>query len=71
MRRARFEGRRIGREPLNVDRYALVRDRDRGMSLTELAKAYCISRASVCRVLKKTALSAPLIKVEDSKNLVT
>ncbi len=69
MRRARFEGRRIGREPLNVDRFALVRDRDRGMSLNELARTYCISRASVCRVLKKTALSAPLIKVEDSRNL--
>ncbi len=69
MRRARFEGRRIGREPLNVDGYALVRDRDRGMSLTDLAKTYRISRASVCRVLKKTALSAPLIKVEDSRNL--
>jgi DNA invertase Pin-like site-specific DNA recombinase len=53
MRRARLEGRRIGREPLNVDRQALLRDRERGMSLGELAKSYRISRASVCRVLKK------------------
>ncbi len=57
MRRARLEGRRIGREPLNVDRQALLRDRERGMSLTDLAKAYRISRTSVCRVLKKTARS--------------
>ncbi|HWR35039.1 MAG TPA: recombinase family protein [Clostridia bacterium] len=53
MRRARLEGRRIGREPLNVDRQALLRDRGRGMSLTDLAKAYRISRTSVCRVLRE------------------
>ena len=69
MRRARLEGRRIGREPLNVDRQALLRDRARGMSLSELAKAYRISRTSVCRVLReeraadlvpKGAIPAPL-----------
>ncbi len=54
MRRARLEGRRIGREPLNVDRQALLRDRARGMSLTDLAKAYRISRTSVCRVLRES-----------------
>jgi DNA invertase Pin-like site-specific DNA recombinase len=52
MRRAKLEGRRIGREPLNVDREALLRDRARGMSLSDLAKAYRISRTSVCRVLR-------------------
>jgi DNA invertase Pin-like site-specific DNA recombinase len=54
MRRARLEGRRIGREPLNVDREGLIRDRGRGMSLTQLAKAYRISRTSVCRVLRES-----------------
>ena len=54
MRRARLEGRRIGREPLNVDREGLIRDRARGMSLTQLAKAYRISRTSVCRVLRES-----------------
>ena len=54
MRRARLEGRRIGREPLQVDRDALLRDRARGMSLTDLAKAYRISRTSVCRVLRES-----------------
>ena len=53
MRRAKLEGRRIGREPLRVDRQALLRDRARGMSLTDLAKAYRISRTSICRVLRE------------------
>jgi DNA invertase Pin-like site-specific DNA recombinase len=57
MRRAKLEGRRIGREPLSVDREALLRDRARGMSLTELAKAYRISRSSVCRVVRQSRQS--------------
>lgn len=52
MRRARLEGRQIGRTPLQVDRVALLHDRERGMSLKDLAKAYRISKASVCRVIK-------------------
>ncbi len=59
MRRAKLEGRRIGREPLNVDRPALLRDRARGMSLSQLAKAYRISRTSVCRVLRQA--QSPLV----------
>ena len=51
MRRAKLEGRRIGRVPLQVDRAALLRDRQRGLSLNQLAKAHKISKASVCRVL--------------------
>ena len=53
LRRARLEGKHIGRAPLQVDRTALLRDRERGISLTQLAKAYGISRASVCRVLRE------------------
>jgi DNA invertase Pin-like site-specific DNA recombinase len=53
MRRARLEGRHIGRMPLEVDRAALVRDRGRGMSLSELARTYRISRSSVCKVLRQ------------------
>jgi len=52
MRRARLEGRQIGRAPLDVNRAALLIDRQRGMSLKDLAKAYGISKASVCRVIK-------------------
>ena len=53
MRRAKIEGRRIGRAPLKVDRALLLRDRERGMTLNQLAKAHAISKASVCRVLKE------------------
>jgi len=53
MRRAKLEGRRIGRQPLQVNRALLLRDRERGMSLNQLAKAHAISKASVCRVLKE------------------
>ena len=52
MRRAKLEGRQIGRAPLEVNRPALLLDRERGMSLNDLAKAYRISKASVCRVIK-------------------
>ncbi len=55
MRRAKLEGRRLGRKPLEVDRAALLRDRARGMSLGQLAKTYRISRTSVARILKQSA----------------
>ncbi len=53
MRRAKIEGQRLGRAPLSVDRNALVRDRLAGMSLTDVAKKYRISRASVVRVVRQ------------------
>jgi len=57
MRRARAEGRQIGRAPLNVDREQVVRDRLSGMSLTQVAKRHSISRASVCRLMRESALA--------------
>lgn len=51
MRRARLEGRHIGRPPLEFDRAAILRDRQRGHSLGQLAKTYAVSRATVYRVL--------------------
>jgi DNA invertase Pin-like site-specific DNA recombinase len=54
MRRARLEGRRIGRAPLNVDRAAIVRDRFSGLSLTEVAKKHRVSRATVCRLVNES-----------------
>jgi len=54
MRRAKLEGRRIGRAPLNIDRVQVVTDRLSGMSLTEVAKKYRISRATVCRLVKES-----------------
>jgi len=50
MRRAKLEGRRIGRAPLDIDRQEVVADRRSGMSLTEVAKKYHVSRATVCRL---------------------
>jgi DNA invertase Pin-like site-specific DNA recombinase len=52
MRRARLEGQQIGRAPLQVDRVALLRDRQNGETLGDLAAAYHISKASVRRVIK-------------------
>jgi DNA invertase Pin-like site-specific DNA recombinase len=53
MRRAKFEGRRIGRTPLDVDHAALVKDRLAGISLTSVAKKYGLSRASVVRFVRE------------------
>ena len=54
MRRAKLEGRRIGRAPLNIDREQVVKDRRSGMSLTKVAQRHHISRASVCRLVKES-----------------
>jgi DNA invertase Pin-like site-specific DNA recombinase len=52
MRRAKLEGRHIGRRPLDIDRAAVLRDRERGMSLTAIAKAHRISRAFVSKIVR-------------------
>jgi DNA invertase Pin-like site-specific DNA recombinase len=52
MRRAKLEGRQIGRSRLDVDREQVVIDRRSGLSLTQVAKRHNISRASVCRLMK-------------------
>jgi DNA invertase Pin-like site-specific DNA recombinase len=53
MRRAKLEGRRIGRKSLVVDREALLQERAHGRSLTQIAHTFRISRASVSRLLKE------------------
>jgi len=53
MRRARLEGRQIGRARLDVNREQVVLDRRSGLSLTQVAKKHYISRASVCRLMKE------------------
>jgi DNA invertase Pin-like site-specific DNA recombinase len=55
MRRAKLEGRHIGRKPLVLDRSAILRDRQRGHSLSQLAKSHLVSRATIHRVLKEHA----------------
>ena len=54
MRRAKLEGRRIGRTPLDINHAALVQDRLSGMSLTVVAKKYGLSRASVVRFVRES-----------------
>jgi DNA invertase Pin-like site-specific DNA recombinase len=56
MRRAKLEGRRIGRTPMNINRAKLVEDRQAGLSLTQVARKHRISRASVCRLMKATKI---------------
>jgi DNA invertase Pin-like site-specific DNA recombinase len=53
MRRARLEGRQIGRARLDINREQVVTDRRSGMSLTLVARKHSISRASVCRLMKE------------------
>ena len=48
-----LERKRLGRAPLQVNRALLLRDRERGLSLNQLAGTHRISKASVCRVLKE------------------
>jgi DNA invertase Pin-like site-specific DNA recombinase len=54
MRRARLDGVRIGRAPMNIDRPAIVRDRLSGMTLTAVSKKWGISRSFVCKLVKRS-----------------
>src|SRR4051794_31983489 len=51
MRRAKLEGRHIGRRPLELDQAAILRGRQQGLSLGQLAKAHRVSRATIHRVV--------------------
>ena len=53
MRRARLEGQHIGRPKLIVNRDAVIRDRQRGFSIRQLAKLHRVGRTTVCRVLEQ------------------
>ena len=61
MRRARLEGQRIGRPPLDIDHQALRRDRAQGHSLSELARLHRISKASVIRCLQQPSPTGELV----------
>jgi len=55
MRRAKLEGRHIGRKPLELDHAAICHDRCRGQSLRQIARSHRISTATVQRVLHEHA----------------
>ena len=69
MRRARLEGRHIGRSPVNVDREAILCERRMGHSIRNIAKGHRVSTATIQRVLKdqdpapKPAQAHPYIDV--------
>jgi len=62
MRRARLEGRHIGRPSLQLDPAAILRDRLRGQSLGQLARSYRVSRTTIHRVLREHAATTTLEK---------
>ena len=53
MQRAKLDGVRIGRAPMNIDHAAIVRDRLSGMTLTAVAKKWGISRSLVCKLVNR------------------
>ena len=55
MRRAKLEGRHIGRRPLDLDREAILRDHRLGQSLGKIAREQGISKATVHRVVHELA----------------
>ena len=58
MRRARLEGRHIGRTPLSLDREAIRLERTQGQSLRTIARNHSASTATIQRVLKDQAPAA-------------
>ena len=60
MRRAKLEGKHIGRKPLNLDTAAIIRDRARGLSLRKIAKAHQVSTSTVRRALSAHQPGVPL-----------
>jgi DNA invertase Pin-like site-specific DNA recombinase len=59
MRRARLEGRHIGRPSLDLDREAILRDRQHGRSIGQIARDHRISRTTVHRVLHPANSDVP------------
>jgi DNA invertase Pin-like site-specific DNA recombinase len=70
MRRARLEGQRLGRPPLALDRQEIVRERERGLSLGQIAKRHAVSRTTIKRIIDdvpKGCLQAPLQPKENRR----
>ena len=59
MRRARLEGRHIGRRPLNVDRDAIWREHLQRRSYKQIAKAFGVSKTYVARVIQEQKKGMP------------
>jgi DNA invertase Pin-like site-specific DNA recombinase len=59
LRRAKLEGKRIGRAPLEIDPAEVRSDRERGMSVRDIARLHRISKTSVGRILNKASPPVP------------
>lgn len=59
MRRAKLEGRHIGRKPLDVDRASIFRHHIHGQSLKEISRTFGISRTSVARIIRAEKKALP------------
>jgi hypothetical protein len=70
MRRRKLEGFALGRQPLQVDHAALVRDRLAGMSLTDTARKYSVSRASVVRFVRESQKKFAEVELQPDTNPV-
>ncbi len=55
MRRAKLDGVRIGRAPMNVDRAEIVHERLSGMSLTAVSRKWSVSRSLVCKLVNRAS----------------
>jgi len=66
MRRARLEGRHIGRNPLTLDHEAIQFERCQGQSLRQIAKGHRVSTATVQRVLRKHPTPIPVLNLQKS-----
>ena len=53
IRRARREGRHLGRYPLPIDHAAIARDRQQGISVRHLAAIHRVSKSTVQRILAR------------------
>ena len=70
MRRAKLEGRQIGRARLDINREQVVTDRRSGMSLTLVARKHSVSRATVCRLMKESNGNSAAAMVASDGSLV-
>jgi DNA invertase Pin-like site-specific DNA recombinase len=70
MRRRKLEGYRLGRQPLDINHAALVSDRLAGMSLTNVAKKYGVSRASVVRFVRESQKKFAVMEFHDDTNAI-
>jgi DNA invertase Pin-like site-specific DNA recombinase len=69
MRRAKLEGRHIGRKPLDLDTAAIIVDRAKGLSLRQVAKVHQISTATVRRILSAQKSGVPVDAVEPRRSI--